>query len=322
MNKNILVITNGQEQGPDLVISKLRQNKACVFRLNIEKYPTQHNHSINFNNILNGYISTADGVLNINDIDAVWYWKPKPCELPDDISNEVKDLIYNEVCTFLWSVYTCIDVKWINNPYVASKLLEDNKLYQLIKAKRIGFTVPHTYLGNSPEDIISFVDSCDGDVVVKPFYTSCFQKENGEVGAMFTRKITPADLVDRDSLSICPVFLQEYIPKLFELRITVIGSRIFACKIDSQNTEESKIDWRKGNISNMPHSEYVLSDSLKDKILKLMSELDIVYGAIDMIVTPKEEYIFLEINPGGRWEWIEQETNFDISGAISSELLK
>lgn len=41
-----------------------------------------------------------------------------------------------------------------------------------------------------------------------------------------------------------------------------------------------------------------------------------------MIVTPQDEYVFLEINPNGQWLWIERLTNLPISEIIADTLIK
>jgi len=52
----------------------------------------------------------------------------------------------------------------------------------------------------------------------------------------------------------------------------------------------------------------------------LVEKLGLVFGCIDMIVTPRGEFIFLEINPNGQWLWIEELTGLPISEAIANTL--
>lgn len=49
--------------------------------------------------------------------------------------------------------------------------------------------------------------------------------------------------------------------------------------------------------------------------MQLTKTLGLAYGAIDMIVTPDGEYVFLEINPTGQYQWLEALTGLRISGA-------
>jgi len=55
--------------------------------------------------------------------------------------------------------------------------------------------------------------------------------------------------------------------------------------------------------------------------VELVARLGLRFGAIDIIVTPDDRYVFLEINPNGQWLWIEEETGLPIRDAICTELM-
>ena len=57
-------------------------------------------------------------------------------------------------------------------------------------------------------------------------------------------------------------------------------------------------------------------DDIRNRVALMIEELGLEYGALDFIVTPENEWYFLEINCMGQWLWIEQLTNLSISGAI------
>jgi len=40
------------------------------------------------------------------------------------------------------------------------------------------------------------------------------------------------------------------------------------------------------------------------------------YGAIDLIETPKREFVFLEVNPSGQWGWIADFARLPIPEAV------
>ena len=40
------------------------------------------------------------------------------------------------------------------------------------------------------------------------------------------------------------------------------------------------------------------------------------FSALDLIVTPAGEYIFLESNPCGQWGWIEKQTGLPLTEAL------
>jgi glutathione synthase/RimK-type ligase-like ATP-grasp enzyme len=53
-----------------------------------------------------------------------------------------------------------------------------------------------------------------------------------------------------------------------------------------------------------------------------MDRLGLVYGAIDMRLTPEGEYVFLEINPTGQWLFIEAATGQPIAAAFADLLIQ
>ncbi len=53
-----------------------------------------------------------------------------------------------------------------------------------------------------------------------------------------------------------------------------------------------------------------------------MEALGLVFGAIDLIVTPGNEYVFLEVNPAGQFLWIDSQTGLPLVDALSEMLLQ
>ena len=53
-----------------------------------------------------------------------------------------------------------------------------------------------------------------------------------------------------------------------------------------------------------------------DKIQSLMKKLGLIYGEIDMRLTPDGQYVFLEINTAGQWWFIEQLTKQPITESM------
>jgi len=51
-----------------------------------------------------------------------------------------------------------------------------------------------------------------------------------------------------------------------------------------------------------------------------MQQLNLSFGAFDFILTPDDEYVFLEVNSSGQWGWIEDITKMPISETIANTL--
>ncbi len=45
-----------------------------------------------------------------------------------------------------------------------------------------------------------------------------------------------------------------------------------------------------------------------------------VYGALDFIVTPEGQHVFLEVNPAGQYLWVEAQTKLPITAALADVL--
>jgi hypothetical protein len=95
---------------------------------------------------------------------------------------------------------------------------------------------------------------------------------------------------------------------------------VFACRIDSQITKQTHVDWRRYDDST-PYSIYVTDEALNNSLFGMMRDYGIRFAAFDLVVTPNGERVFLEINPAGQFLWIEELTGMPITDAIIDELL-
>ena len=88
----------------------------------------------------------------------------------------------------------------------------------------------------------------------------------------------------------------------------------------AQSNTTGKIDWRQGYDHNLRHEIVDIPDSIKDFCLSFLKKMKLNFGCFDFIVTPDDEYVFLECNPNGQWLWIELVTGYDISEMVARNL--
>jgi glutathione synthase/RimK-type ligase-like ATP-grasp enzyme len=196
--------------------------------------------------------------------------------------------------------------------------IERCKPTQLVVAERCGLRIPATLISNDPEEIRSFFRAAgNGRVIYKTF--------NAFVP---TSLLTEELLSDADALRWTPGIYQHYVEKDHELRVTVIGSRLFAVRIFSQSTVHGTVDWREaqwapeGESSDLTFEPATLPKPVRDACRRLIRRLGLVYGAIDLIVTPGGEHVFLEVNPSGQFLWIEDEVGLPLLDAMSEMLIQ
>lgn len=326
MKDYILILTNKDDESVEPVIKEIEKIKAKFFRFNTESFPlTTAIELALLNGKLIGSLNNENGNILVNwkIVKSVWYRRPASVWIEDEkLTESCARFIKNESSAALWSLYTSLEVFWMNHPLVSQRLLEHNKLYQLKEVSDMGLAVPDTLITNNPDKLLQFCRNHKGTAAVKLLKGGWFVKEGSNVPLfVFTQKITEEEIRKRsDEIRLAPVLVQEYIEKKLELRITIVDKTIFTCAIHSQDSEQTKIDWRQYDFKNVKHEIWQLPAEIETKLLLLMKKWGLTYGAIDMILTPNGEYVFLEINPNGQWFWIEQLTGMQISKAIAETL--
>lgn len=325
----ILLFTNKFDVHPTPVIAKITESGGHVFRINTEDLITDYIFSwwtkdgksdFWIKCLSNGFECKG------SQVSAIWDRRPeKPLSLPISNTPQINEHILSESLEFLRFLRHYLrDI-----PSIGSILMDrsaSSKMLQNRYAEECGMIVPDTCFSNRKDLILDnlannqflCIKGISGDFV----YDDAKMQEY----LFWTKKIERTELENapEDAFSQTISFIQEYIPKDFELRITVVGDEFFPCRIDSQALAEDKgaVDWRQGYLNGLKYSVYDLPDAIKRHCLEFLKKMKINFGCFDFVVTPNGDYVFLECNPNGQWLWVEEETGLNISGAVAKWLLK
>lgn len=206
---------------------------------------------------------------------------------------------------------------WVNKP--SRNRDADFKINQLILAKRLGFNVPKkTCFG----DLVPPLEN--KNYILKTISGNLAYKSNrGRFYLIGTKNYKAEEFAGVANLG-CPNILQEYTPKKYEIRATLVGAKIFAFRINSQETgnPSTAIDFRNWSDSRLKFELIKMPREIEQKCLKLTKTLGLIYGAIDLIVDQNGNYVFLEINPAGQYGWLDALVQEKISKALARELIK
>jgi len=104
--------------------------------------------------------------------------------------------------------------------------------------------------------------------------------------------------------------------------VTVVGDRVFSAAIESQATDRTRVDWRRYDHRNTPVTAIELPSDLVRRLQTLVDRLQLSFAAIDLILTPEGEFVFVEVNPNGQYLWIEEATGLPISDAVADHLVE
>lgn len=325
----VLIFSNKEDGHPTHVIQYLNAWRVPVFRLNTESLLTDYQFSWWANEEECDFL-----ILNIKNglevyghqITAIWERRPEiPNELPlTSPHEEINKHNLEEAHGFLSFIRY-----YLKDVYSIGGIVEDryasSKMLQLSVAHSLGMSIPDTVFANEKEPIVSLAERYE-DLSLKPISGSSVFINGEQEYVFYSQKARSADLIQQpeEAFTQTVSFVQNYVEKAYELRVTVINQDIIACKIDSQiqDDDKGKIDWRQGYDYNLKHEIVELPERINLFCLDFLKKMKLNFGCFDFIVTPEGEYVFLECNPNGQWLWIELETGYDISKIMAENLCK
>lgn len=246
------------------------------------------------------------GSLDLATITAMWWRRPQPFALHDEVGDpQDRGFARGECAAMVSGLWSCLDAEWVNDPdrdEAASR-----KMWQLKLADRLGLRVPRTCMTNDPDRARAFV-AAEPAAIFKSFSaTPATWRE--------TRPVRPADLELMDSVRFAPVIFQELVPGGLDIRVTIVGDRVFPAEIRAGESAY-EFDFRLDS-AHAPIHPHALPDAVTARLLRLMDVLGLRYGAVDLRRAPDGEYVFLEINPAGQWLFVEIATGQPISAAMA-----
>jgi len=321
--KKILIITKSDDnECVGMVEESLKARGAESFRCNSDEFPTELRVSLMEDSTTRKLrmISSA-GEVDLDEVTAVWYRRLHvAAKLPATMHPEFHSPSVLESQTVFYGLLGSLKT-FIMDPYMTVRKA-GNKQLQLMVARELGLEIPRTLITNNPDAVREFFPLCTNGMITK-MMSSFIVNDGKKDSVVYTTLLKESDLQDMDGLLLCPMTFQENISKKVELRITIVGNRVFSAAIDSQASKDAKNDWRRDGLGLITQWEnHPLPPEIETKLLVLMDRLHLNYGAIDMILTPDNRYVFLEINPGGEFFWLQiNSPHFPISNAIADVLL-
>ena len=309
----ILILTNERDLTTDFVVRELKRRGRDHLRLN-----TNAVADMSFAldpTTMSLVVSSRERRFQLDQVEAAYFRRP---ELPDlnklDHAGQ-RAYASTEWSALLKSLYLLIGSRWFSHP--RDILIAEDKPSQMYLAKRLGFNVPDTVITNDLDAARTLF--ANGPVVGKPHRQAIVEIEGAE-HVMFTSRIKALTEEDRESLQHAPVIFQRLIHKQFDIRVTVVGERVFPVAIHSQEYDESSLDWRRGANPKIRHEVITLPIDIQSACIELVRQQKLRFGAIDLVLGEDGEFWFLECNPNGQWAWIENRTGLPVSAAIVDEL--
>ena len=309
----ILILSSEADQSTsDVVEWMLYQNKKFIL---INK-PIQKIDYSQKGKIINVSIKTYLGkVFNYKDISSVWYRRGRYDYPHNTPLAEVREFLKHE--NLEWGKLNELLMLKFNPKHCLGNYFDTqiNKNDVLLKAARAGLKTPITLITDNKSSVIDFF--CEARVINKTIAEIICKQSDNKIYRSGTIEIKPKELPN----SFYPSLFQELVEKKYELRIFYIKGAFFSSAIFSQNNKKTSIDFRNYDYVNPNRVvPFKLPQEIESKLVKLMGELNLNTGSIDMMVTPKNKFYFLEVNPVGQFGMVSYPCNYYCEKFITETL--
>ncbi|MEU6401721.1 ATP-grasp ribosomal peptide maturase [Streptomyces sp. NPDC046985] len=304
MASTVLVLTALEDVTADLVISALNERETPVVRAD----PADLGAGLSFGARIGagargwgGRLVTDSREVELGEVAAVYHRRPTPYAARyGPLPAQQRDFCVAEARHGLGGIlHTLHGARYVNHPLAVMQA--EFKPAQLQLAARLGLAIPPTLVTNDPEEARKFAAE-HGHVIYKPF-RGLPMGENGNAGVIWAQRVD-ASAFD-DSLTVMPHLFQAEIPKTGDVRVTVVGHRVFASRIEAPG---GVLDWRRGDWNDLVHTPAEVPGPVKALLHRYLAGLNLVFGCFDFALTGTADeaasWVFIECNPNGQWGWL------------------
>lgn len=259
-------------------------------------------------------VAVQDKRLDMHSFTAVWNRRTRPIKSPRMPEEWVERLIAHESNKAWSGMLRAMNVLWVNRPDKQTEALL--KIAQLNAAQQCGLRVPPSVVTNDPALVRSFFDSCQGAVIYKLIDEgSWFHFPQTETPrGLATMQLRNEDLRHLDQVRFSAHLFQKLIDKIADIRVTIVGRKLFAARIESQQGM-GKLDFRLDY--SVPISEFHLPDDIEASLYQLLGSLGLNFAAVDLCIDGNGDYYFFEANPAGQFLWIEEGLGLPICESLA-----
>jgi ATP-grasp ribosomal peptide maturase len=314
--RTVLVLTAHEDPTADAVIGELNRREANVVRMDTGDFPMQSQLAATISmKGLQGRLRAESIGVDLNTVRSIYYRRPTRFTFPESLSDADAVLAATEARFGFGGVLGALDTLWINHPTRVS--IAEYKSIQLRIVTQRGLNIPRTLITNGKEAVNEFAQAVGGPVVCK-MLSSLVLSEQGVPHMTYTTPID-ASTIDPAALATTAHLIQEWVPKKFDARVTMVGRQAFTVAIHA-SSDLGYVDWR----SDYGSLEYYKIDPprrVMDAIVWFLQRLDLTFGAFDFVVTPENEWVMMECNPAGQWLWLQDEAGVEIAARIADRLI-
>ena len=320
MKRTIVVLSYFKDLTAQEVITALKKRGEKALLLDAGDFPSSISLAAHINSGAEwkGHIVYDGEHYALEDIQSILYRRPTHYRVAEALPTQIQEFAENEASKGFGGILRSLNCFWISRPDALNAA--GYKPRQLQIARELGMNIPRTLLTNNPQAALDFFHACNGDIIIKALHATNVGIDEEHYAAIYTNKVTMASLQYIEQIRITAHLLQERIEKAFEVRVVVVGQRVFAVRINSQHSATAQIDFRAA-YNDLTYEVYQLPQEVEQQCRLMVKQMGLQYSAIDLAVTKEGKHIFFENNCAGQYQWLEYFTGVPITEAIVDLLL-
>ncbi len=313
----VAVVTNLEDPTADLVIAELHDRGVPVVRFDAGDFPATLTCSAGIGGetrAWQGSVRTPTRVAELSMVRSLYYRRPSAFAFPHLEAQDARFAAAQARYGLGGVLASLPDCQYVNHPNRIGDA--EYKPAGLAAAVACGFQVPPTLLTNVPDEARAFIKAY-GPVIHKPICVPTYLVD-GTAQTVPVTEVTEQD-VD-DSVAGTMHLFQQRVDKIADVRVTVIGERVFAVRIDCD-----LLDWRT-DYSRHTYTPIRAPETVERAMFAYLEHFGLVFGAFDFALTGPEQvpenWQWIECNPSGQWAWMEPPTGLPMTAALADLLMR
>jgi ATP-grasp ribosomal peptide maturase len=312
VDQSVLVLTRLDDPTSDAVIAELNRRSVPVVRVDPADLLTGGIElSARYGPAgVSGTLRTASRELDLDRVRSVYYRRPSDYPAPAGLDEQDARFARAQARHGLGGVLGSLSCRYVNHPW--NSMRAEFKPAQLAVAAELGFQVLPTIVTNSLAHARQFAIE-HGPVVYKPLRVTPFRSAGEEPVTLWVEVVDPDELDDR--IAVTAHMFQTRTPdKVADVRVTVVGEEVFGVRIDSPHLD-FRVDYEV-----VTYTVFDTPRHLADACRACLARFGLAFGAFDFGLRADLTFDWYELNSGGQWRWLEDETGLPMTAAVADLL--
>jgi len=312
-HRAVLVLTNPYDATADVVLRILAERRVPAVRVDpgADLYNGASLTSQYGGDCQRGTLGTPSRTLDLTKVRSVWYRRPSAYTGPPDMDGQDAKFAGSQAFWGVGGILAALPgAHYVNHPWRVRN--GEYKPAQLATAHQCGFAIPETIITTEPDEARKFCANQLNGAVYKPIWSTPYKDSAGEAQQVWVREVSADEITD--AVAVCPHMFQSKVDKAFDVRLTAVGSCLYAVRI-----EGPELDWRRRQDL-LTYEAIEVPASVRRAVTSYLPAMGLVFGAFDFAVSRSGEWYFLECNPNGQWAWLPPYIVDPVAQALADQL--